>query len=61
MAGFTSWEMINAEELQDYVEENGVSRADEYVSSRLDDWRNVDWRNIDALGLRTCRAHNNKE
>ena len=53
--------MIYAEELQDYVEENGVSRADEYVSSRLDDWRNVDWRNIDALGLRTCRAHNNKE
>ena len=41
MAGFTSWEMINAEELQDYVEENGVSRVDEYVSGRLDDWRNV--------------------
>ena len=41
MAGFTSWEMINAEELKDYVEENGVSRVDEYVSGRLDDWRNV--------------------
>ena len=41
MAGFTSWEMINAEELKDYVEENGVSRVEEYVSSRLDDWRNV--------------------
>ena len=41
MAGFTGWEMINAEELKDYVEENGVSRVEEYVSSRLDDWRNV--------------------
>ena len=41
MAGLTGWEMINAEELKDYVEENGVSRVAEYVSSRLDDWRNV--------------------
>ena len=41
MAGFTGWEMINAEELKDYVEENGVFRVEEYVSSRLDDWRNV--------------------
>ena len=36
MAEFTSWEMINAEELEDYVEENGVSKVEEYVSSRLD-------------------------
>ena len=41
MAGFTGWEMIVTEELQDYVEKNGVFRVDEYVSSRLDDWRNV--------------------
>ena len=41
MAGFTGWEMINAEELQDYVRQNGVSRVDEYVSSRLEDWKNV--------------------
>ena len=41
MAGFPGWEMINAEELKGYVEENGVSRVEEYVSSRLDDWRNV--------------------
>ena len=41
MAGFTSREMINAEELKDYVRQNGVSRVSEYLSSRLDDWRNV--------------------
>ena len=41
MAGFTDWEMINAEELQDYVMQNGVSKVAEYVESRLDDWRNV--------------------
>ena len=44
MAGrfaFTSWEMINAEELQDYVKKHGVSKVGEYVSSRLDDWKNV--------------------
>ena len=41
MAEFTGWEMINTEELQDYVKLNGVSRVEEYVASRLDDWRNV--------------------
>ena len=41
MAGFTDWEMINAEELQDYVKKHGVSKVGEYVSSRLDDWKNV--------------------
>ena len=41
MAGFTSWEMINAKELKDYVEKNGVSKVDKYESSRLDDWKNV--------------------
>ena len=40
MAGFTGCEMINAKELMDYVEENGVSKVEEYVSSRLDDWKN---------------------
>ena len=33
--------MINTEELQDYVRLNGVSRVEEYVASRLDNWRNV--------------------
>ena len=41
MAEFTSWEMINSEELQDYVRENGVSGIAEFVSSRLDNWRNI--------------------
>ena len=41
MADFTSWEMINSEELQDYVRENGVSGIAEFVSSRLDNWRNI--------------------
>ena len=41
MAGFTDWEMINPEELQDYVMQNGVCKVAEYVESRLDDWRNV--------------------
>ena len=40
MAGFTGCEMINAEELKDYVKEHGVSKVEEYVSSRLDDWKN---------------------
>ena len=42
MAGFRSWEMISAEELKDYVKQNGVSGVAEYVSSKLDDWRNVE-------------------
>ena len=33
--------MINADELQDYVKQNGVSGVDEYVSSKLYDWKNV--------------------
>ena len=41
MAEFTSWEMINSEELQDYVRENGVSGLAQYLSSRLDNWRNI--------------------
>ena len=41
MAEFGSWEMINAEELKHCVEQNGVSRVAEYVSSKLDDWKNV--------------------
>ena len=41
MAGFTDWEMINANELQDYVMQYGVSKVAEFVASRLDDWRNV--------------------
>ena len=41
MAGLTDWETINAEELQDYVRQSGVPRVYEYVSSRLDDWKNV--------------------
>ena len=41
MAEHCGWETISAKELQDYVEQNGVSRVAEYVSSRLDDWKNV--------------------
>ena len=41
MAGVNNWEMINSEELQDYVRENGVSGIAEFVSSRLDNWRNI--------------------
>ena len=41
MAGFTDREGIEAEQLQDYVRQNGVSRVDEYVSSRLESWKNV--------------------
>ena len=41
MAEFTGWEMINADELQDYVKQNGVSGVDEYVSSKLHNWKNV--------------------
>ena len=33
--------MISAEELKDYVKQNGVSGVAEYVSSKLDDWKNV--------------------
>ena len=35
MAGFTFWETAHAEELQDYVKQNGVSRVDEYISRDL--------------------------
>ena len=41
MAEFTGSEMINSEELQDFVRENGVSGLAEFVSSRLDNWRNI--------------------
>ena len=41
MAEFAGCEMINAKELQDYVEKNGVSRVGEYISSKLNDWQNV--------------------
>ena len=41
MAGVNNWEMINSEELQDYVRENGVSGLAQYLSSRLDNWRNI--------------------
>ena len=41
MAGFTDWEMIDAKELQDYVQKHGVSKVGEHVSSGLDDWKNV--------------------
>ena len=39
MAEFTGRE---TKELQAHVEEYGVSKIDEYVSSKLDDWRNVE-------------------
>ena len=41
MAGVNNWEMINSEELQDYVRENGVSGLAQYLSSRLDNWENI--------------------
>ena len=41
MAKFTGWETINTKELQDYVKQNGVSKVAEYVTNRLDDWKNV--------------------
>ena len=41
MAEFTNWGTFNAKELQDYVKENGVSGVAEYVTSKLDDWKNV--------------------
>ena len=41
MDDFKSWGMLRAEELRDYVERNGVSRVAEYVTSKLDAWKNV--------------------
>ena len=41
MAEIIGWEMINTEELQECVKKYGVSKVAEYVSSRLEDWRNV--------------------
>ena len=41
MDDFKSWGMLSAEELRDYVEQNGVSRVSEYVTSKLDAWKNV--------------------
>ena len=41
MDDFKSWGTISAEELRDYVEQNGVSRVAEYVTSKLDAWKNV--------------------
>ncbi|CAH3132787.1 unnamed protein product [Pocillopora meandrina] len=41
MDDFKSWGMLSAEELRDYVEQNGVSRVAEYVTSKLDAWKNV--------------------
>ncbi|XP_058950138.2 interferon-inducible GTPase 5-like [Pocillopora verrucosa] len=41
MDDFKSWGMLRAEELRDYVEQNGVSRVAEYVTSKLDAWKNV--------------------
>ena len=42
MAEFTAWKMIYPKELQDYVKQNGVSGVAEYVSSKLQAWKNVE-------------------
>ena len=50
MADYTSWEMINTEELKDYVRQHGVSKVGEYVSSKLDDWKKI------VIHLAVCGA-----
>ena len=42
MAEFTAWKMIYPKELQDYVKQKGVSGVAEYVSSKLQAWKNVE-------------------
>ena len=42
MAEFSSDEMKNAEELQDYVRQHGVSGLAEHVSSKINDWKKTE-------------------
>ena len=36
------WEMIQMEELQEEVDENGVSNVEEFFKRRLERWREVE-------------------
>jgi len=42
MAFMDDWEMIQMEELQEEVDENGVSNVEEFFKKRLERWREVE-------------------
>ena len=37
-----AWELIYAEELQDYVDQNGVSDIEEFFKNKLERWRDIE-------------------
>ena len=36
------WEMVDLNEVKDYVEENGVSGIEEFVKKKLEGWKDVE-------------------
>ena len=36
------WEMVDLNEVKDYVEENGVSGIEEFVKQKLEGWKDVE-------------------
>ena len=38
----SDWEEVNAEEIKEYVERNGVTGIDEFFRIQLERWRNVE-------------------
>jgi len=42
MALMDDWEFIKMEELQEEVDENGVSNVEEFFKKRLERWREVE-------------------
>ena len=37
-----AWEFIFADEVQDYVDENGVSNIEEFIKNKLERWRDIE-------------------
>ena len=37
-----AWEMVDLNEVKDYVEENGVSGIEEFVKKKLEGWKDVE-------------------
>ena len=36
------WEMVDLNEVKDYVEENGVSGIEEFVKKKLEGWKDLE-------------------
>ena len=37
-----AWEMVDLNEVKDYVEENGVSGIEEFVKKKLEGWKDLE-------------------